>query len=216
MIKIIQDLSEKDARNILVDIMDIYLGKGFGLMNKTEIETLFYHVFRNHKLLTGKCYQDSFDLKITEAKARKLIYESQVKYGTHDRNQMDIDLREAVGKALEKAYFAKNNNEIRFAIEDKYIRVALNAKLRENNYFADTSFNKDIISLDEKALTELVLLLVPNVQKDIVLKKLKAVSLDSQTKKSNVKTILTSFISKTIENVSLDGIVQIGLMLASV
>ena len=30
----------------------------------------------------------------------------------------------------------KANNEIRFAIEDKYLRVALNAKLRECDYFA--------------------------------------------------------------------------------
>ena len=39
---------------------------------------------------------------------------------------------------LKNAHFVKNkaNNEIRFAIEDKYLRVALNAKLRECDYFA--------------------------------------------------------------------------------
>ena len=213
MINKINNLSEKEAKSILEDFMGIYLGKGFGLMNKTEIETLMYNVFKNHNLLTGKCYQDSFDLKITEAKARKLIYESQVKYGFDDRNMMDKHLRETVGKALENAYFAKNNSEIRFAIEDKYTRVALYAKLRANNYFADTSFNKDIVSLNEEAFTELVTLLVPNVDKETVLQKLVAVTLDKKTKNSDVKTIVKSFIKKTIEKAALEGIIQIGLML---
>lgn len=171
----IAKLENPNAENILKDIMNVYLDKGFGLMNKTEIETLFYHVFRKHNLLSGKCFDDSYALQIPESKARKLIYESQVKYGTRDENERDANLRKKVGEYLLNANFVKNKGkdknetvEIRFAIEDKYIRVALNAKLRENYYFADTSFNTDIISLDEEAFKQLVSSLVPNYQKDQV------------------------------------------------
>lgn len=172
----IAKLENPNAENILKDIMNVYLDKGFGLMNKTEIETLFYHVFRKHNLLSGKCFDDSYALQIPESKARKLIYESQVKYGSRDKNERDTNLREKVGEYLLNAKFVvnkskgENKGEIRFAIEDKYIRVALNAKLRENYYFADTSFNTDIISLDEEAFKQLISSLVPNYEKDAVYK----------------------------------------------
>lgn len=170
----IAKVKDSDAKNILKDIMIVYLDKGFGLMNKTEIETLFYHVFRSHNLLSGKCFDDSYALQIPESKARKLIYESQVKYGSRNESVRDANLRKKVGEYLLNAKFVVNKSkgeskgEIRFAIEDKYIRVALNAKLRENYYFADTSFNTDIISLDEEAFKQLVSSLVSNYDKDAV------------------------------------------------
>lgn len=213
MIDKIKKLNDNEARNILVDIMSVYFDKGFGLMNKTEIETLFYHVLKEHRLLEGKCYQDSFVLKIPEAKARKLLYESQVKYGTNDTNEMLQYLRKTVGNYLSNAYFSKNNNEIRFAIEDKYTRIALLAKLRDNNFFADTSFNKDIISLDEEALTKLVLLLVPNTLKDDVLEKINKLT---QTKKNTISEV-TSFMKDSIKDsfkkVSAEGIIKVGTIL---
>lgn len=175
----IAKVKDSDAKNILKDIMSVYLDKGFGLMNKTEIETLFYHVFRSHNLLSGKCFDDSYALQITESKARKLIYESQVKYGSRNESVRDANLRKKVGEYLLNAKFVVNKSkgeskgEIRFAIEDKYIRVALNAKLRENYYFADTSFNTDIISLDEEAFKQLVSSLVPNYHQEKVYNKFK-------------------------------------------
>ena len=81
----INSLDEATAKSVLVDFMNIYLDKGFGVMNKTDIETLMYYVFKKRKLLTGKCFDDSFMLHISEAKARRLIYEAQVKYD--NRNQ---------------------------------------------------------------------------------------------------------------------------------
>ena len=213
MIDKIKKLNDNDARNILVDIMSVYFDKGFGLMNKTEIETLFYHVLKEHRLLEGKCYQDSFVLKIPEAKARKLLYESQVKYGTNDTDEMLQYLRKAVGSYLKNAYFSKNNNEIRFAIEDKYTRIALLAKLRDNNFFADTSFNRDIISLDEEALTKLVLLLVPNTEKNEVLERINTLTTEKKNTFSEVKTFITDLIKDSFKSVSKDGIIKVGSIL---
>jgi len=41
----INSLDEATAKSVLVDFMNIYLDKGFGVMNKTDIETLMYYVF---------------------------------------------------------------------------------------------------------------------------------------------------------------------------
>lgn len=209
----IHRLQDSEAKEILEDLMNIYFDKGFGVMNKTEIETLFYHVLRKHNLLTGKCFDDSFKLQIPEAKARKLIYESQVKYENRDSSALDVYLRQSVGKCLAHANFIKNNKEIRFAIEDKYLRVALNAKLRANNYFADTSFNKDIISLDEESFIKMVTLLVPNFQKEQVLGRLTAVQLTEDTREKESKEIISSFIKELMIQGSLDALKQIGNLL---
>lgn len=182
MIDKIKGLDAERAKSLLDDFMEVYMDKGFGLMNKTEIETLMYHVFKKHGLLTGKCFEDSFKLQIPEAKARKLIYDSQVKYAGRNEDELTAYLRKSVGNCLTHAFLSKSGKEIRFAIEDRYLRVALNAKLRANHYFADTSFNKDIISLDENAFREMILILVPNFQKDDVLERLNAVDLTKETK----------------------------------
>lgn len=210
MKNLINALSPEDAKKLLSDFMIIYFDKGFGLMNKTEIETLLYFVLRENNLLEGKCFNDSIKLKISEAKVRKLIYESQVKYENRNEDELNAFLRKSIGECLTHASFVKNNTEIRFAIEDKYLRVALHAKLRANHYFADTSFNKDIISLDERAFQEMVAILVPNYQKDIVKEKLKAIKIEEE---ADAKEYITNFIKEAIKQVSLAGIKQIGELL---
>lgn len=206
----IQQLPDDKAKELLTDVMNVYFDKGFGVMNKTEIEILLYQAFRKHGLLEGKCFNDSLKLQIPEAKARKLIYESQVKYGNRNENELESYLRKSVGDCLTHAFFVKNNKEVRFAVEDKYIRVALNAKLRANNYFTDTSFNKDIISLDEEAFIKMVSLLVPNYQKEVVLEKLTAVELTAETKEKGVKDIVVEFIKEMMVQGSLEALKQVG------
>lgn len=157
---------------------------------------------------------NSFKLQIPEAKARKLIYESQVKYAGRNENELTAYLRTSVGECLTHAFLSKNGKEIRFAIEDRYLRVALNAKLRANHYFADTSFNKDIISLDENAFREMILILVPNFQKDEVLAKLNAVALSEETRaKDDAKEIVKDFIKEIVLQGAVDGVKQIGGMM---
>lgn len=206
----INALSPDRAKKLLSDFMTIYFDKGFGLMNKIEIETLIYFVLRENMLLEGKCFNDSLKLKIPEAKVRKLIYESQVKYKNNNEETFDAHLRRTIGECLTYAYFVKNNTEIRFAIEDKYLRVALNAKLRANNYFADTSFNKDIISLDEGAFLKMITILVPNFQKEIVQEKLTALKIEE---KDDINEYVSSFIKESVKQVCIDGIKQIGGLL---
>lgn len=212
----IKGLDAERAKSLLDDFMEVYMDKGFGLMNKTEIETLMYHVFKKHGLLTGKCFEDSFKLQIPEAKARKLIYDSQVKYAGRNEDELTAYLRKSVGNCLTHAFLSKSGKEIRFAIEDRYLRVALNAKLRANHYFADTSFNKDIISLDENAFREMILILVPNFQKDDVLERLNAVDLTKETKeKKDAKEIVKDFIKEIVVQGAVDGLKQIGNMMIS-
>ena len=55
----IENLESNKAKEILKDILGVYFEKGFGIMNKTEIETLIYYALKKHALLKGKCFDDS-------------------------------------------------------------------------------------------------------------------------------------------------------------
>lgn len=206
----INGLAPDKAKKVLTEILDVYLDKGFGVMNKTEIETLLYHVLKKNKLLSGKCFDDSFALQITEAKARKLIYESQIKYGERDKNALLRHLRVSVGECLTRAYFSNNNKTIKFAIEDKYLRIALNAYLREHNYFTDTSFNTDIVSIDENAFAKIVPILVPNYQNDEVMVKLKEVATKEETKAKAGEEFLRSLAGDIVSEAPIEGLKKLG------
>lgn len=199
----IKNLKDSDAKKLLTGFMDIYLEKGFGVMNKTEIEVLLYHTFKENGLLEGECFKDSCELRISESKARKLIYESQIKYANRNYEELNLYLRTAIGNSLKHAVFSKKGNEIRFVIEDKYLRVAMNAKLRANHHFADTSFNRDIISLDEDTFVKLINLLVPNDQKDDVCAKLTKL-LDKKEKEIEFPELLKKLGSKAFADLSVD------------
>lgn len=216
MKKKIDGLEPEKAKKILTEILDVYLDKGFGVMNKTEIETLLYHVLKKNGLLTGKCFDDSFALQITEAKARKLIYESQIKYGTTDKDELLLYLRKSVGKCLTHAYFGRNNKEIRFALEDKYLRVALHAQLRAHDFFADTSFNTDIVTLDENVFARMVTLLVPNYQVDDVLAQVKNDAISEETKSKDGEGFWSSLVKDLMVAGAVEGLQNIGSWMLTV
>jgi hypothetical protein len=205
MIEKIKNLDDKKAKEVLVDFMSSYLDKGFGSMNKTDIETLLYHVLKKHDILKGKCFEDSLALQITEAKSRKLIYEAQVKYMNRNRAELDAYLRKSIGECLTHAHIVKKK-EIKFAIEDKFLRVALNAKLRENHYFADTSFNKDIVSLDKDAFAELIVLLVPNTQRQEVEEKFANLNLDDKIKGLDWKGYISGVVTAILSGGAIDAL----------
>ncbi len=125
-------------------------------------------------------------------------------------------LRKSIGECLTRAYFSQNNKSIKFAIEDKYLRVALNAYLRDHDYFADTSFNTDIVSLDQNAIVSIITLLVPNYQVDEVLNKLKDLdAINDETKLLKGEEFWHSPVKDIMVAASIEGIKAIGSWVAA-
>lgn len=193
---------------MLEGFFSVYFEKGFGVMNKTDIETLLYHVLKEGELLNGKCFDDSLALQISEAKARKLNYDSKVKYLYRNQEEVDVYLKKEIGRYLKKARFSSNGKEIIFAIEDKYLRVALNAKMRAEGDFSDSSFNKDIVSLDKETFYEMISSLLSECEVKEIEKNLTAVPVDKSRGE-----ILKRFIYKVFEIGDISGIFEIGSIL---
>lgn len=204
-------ISEEKINNVTAEFarefLQIYFKKGFGLMNKSEIEILMYHLLVKHQLLSNKCFDDSLELEISESKVRKLIYESQLKYGEHDLQNRELDFRKRLAVCLQNAHFDKEEKHIKFAIEDQYLRTYLHAKLRNNEMYADTSFNRDIVSVSSDAFQVLIKLIISNdARADFYAKLKRQCNIDTTELDSDDAKIehITKYIFKTIEVV--DGI----------
>ena len=173
MIRIMQ---LKRPKTFADDFINVYLQNGFGMMNKSELEILIFHLLRNDDFCNQKSiFGISRVLHIPESKVRKLIYEADLRYG----DISDSYVRDEFFACLNKAHFQTTNNKIEFPLDDKLVRSAIDDKLRSMGYFSDTSHNRDVFSIYIDAFIALIDVYYPAENKDEVLKKCKGVVKDS-------------------------------------
>ena len=173
MIRIMQ---LKRPKTFADDFINVYLQNGFGMMNKSELEILIFHLLRNDDFCNQKSiFGISRVLHIPESKVRKLIYEADLRYG----DISDSYVRDEFFACLNNAHFQTINNKIEFPLDDKLVRSAIDDKLRSMGYFSDTSHNRDVFSIHIDAFIALIDVYYPAENKDEVLKKCKGVVKDS-------------------------------------
>ena len=111
--------------------LEQYMRGGFGSMNKTDVEILVFSLLRDYSSLNALFSQHemSLALRIPVSKVSRLCYEAQLRYGNNDnRDQLFKDSMEPI---LMEAHFDVEGNRVRFAVEDKFIRLQLQAKMKE-------------------------------------------------------------------------------------
>lgn len=127
-----------------LDFITEYLQSGFGTMNKTDVEVLLYWLLKKHGVLSGRLNDSSIQLKIPKSRIKTLDYLASLRYGS----LAEGDLRLKIIECIKNAEFTKDNNGVKFVVEDELIRNVISAELYKLNCFNDTSFNRDIISID--------------------------------------------------------------------
>lgn len=126
----------------------------FGSMLKTDVDLLLFHLLRKHGAFAGDSqFTICKKLRISEAKVKKLLYESELRFGEFDEEKQYTEQLRAI---IEKAQISKDGNKIQFAVEDPFLRQLLSAKLKERNTFCDTSYNREIISVSPETFTQLL------------------------------------------------------------
>ncbi len=126
--------------------IDEYLQRGFGSMNKTELEVMIFHQLLQMKDYHGlNDYALSIKLRIPQTKVTKLRYESALRYNNLEQNV----LKDAARDLLQHVHVRKDGQQekIVFATEDKILRNYINSILTAANRPTDSSFNRDIISM---------------------------------------------------------------------
>ena len=179
----------KRPQDFADDFIKIYLQNGFGIMNKSELEILIFHLLRRDDFCNQKSiFGISRELHIPEAKVRKLIYEADLRYG----DISDAYVKNEFFACLSKAHFQTTGNKIEFPLEDKLVRSAIDDKLRLMGYFSDTSYNRDVFSIHIEAFVALIDVYYPASTKNEVLKKCKGVVKNTQN--ISFKDILKEFL----------------------
>lgn len=146
-------LQIKKPKEFAEEFERIYLGRGFGTMNKNELEVLFFHLLRQFGDIAGKSNFDlAIELRIPEAKIKRLSYEADLLYNT----QSDDVQKTRFLALLSNAKIQKENGTLRFVVEDKYLRSVIYEDLKKNGYYLDTSFNSEIVSIHKEALISLL------------------------------------------------------------
>lgn len=183
----------------LADVIQEYVNRGFGSMNKNDFEVwIFNYLLQNN--LNGKSNFDiSVELGIPETKVKRLRYEASLKYG----NPKDINQYNAKFHALLSNVNLKKRGSdsiIQFAVEDIQLRKYLDSILKRKGRFADTSFNTEVVSI---TLDDLAILLdetCSQAEKDKFIKKAKGNTDFLQLAKQELRYIIDATIKAGISN----------------
>lgn len=175
--------SEKEKIVFSDTFLDEYMKRGFGSMNKTDLETLIFYALRKAKegseLLSN--YDWSLQLRVPEAKVKKWNYEADLRY-------IDVDPQSLKGEFFKllanSDKFVMDERKVQFAVENRCLREMLAADLKKLGYFADGSFNSEVLSLSLAGFSALVFHYFPEEQKEELDKLAKQYSSKENKKKS--------------------------------
>ena len=133
--------------NSIKDVMESYLSRGFGSMNKNDFEVFVFHWLINNKTeCKGKSdFVISQCLKIPESKVARLRYEAGLKYTNPNPDMYREELKMALKKA--KCQEGTAEGKITMSISDKLLRQYLSNLLMEDGRFLDGSFNSNIVTM---------------------------------------------------------------------
>lgn len=145
-------------------VLDQYLNKGFGSMNKNDFEVWIFSQLLKDRLKGMSNYDISIFLKIPESKVKRLKYEASLKYLDQDEEAN----KDRLAQCIEKVHFKKDGNSIQFVVEDVFLRRFLDALLKRQNRFSDSSFNSEIVTLSNEDFGVLLDVLKPKNMQDIL------------------------------------------------
>ena len=157
------DKLPRDIKFLLGRIED-YIENRFGSLLKNDFEVMFFQYMLLNKLEGKDNYTISEELRIPEAKIKRLRYEASLKYKGIIDDKSDYD---KLKEALVRVKFRKDNNRLQFVIEDISVRKFLDHLLKEEGRFTDTSFNKEIVTIEFPDLLT-IYKAIPEGKKDLL------------------------------------------------
>ena len=170
----IRDEKEKLASEIL----SIYLTSGFGSVSKRDIDLLLFHHITQSKEKKGKSnYELAALLKIPESRIKALRLASALKHQVINSKAIIGNVIIRLAKAQQ--YTAIENGKIEISLEDPIEKREIENFLKSKGYFAEYSFNAEVLRIAPARLFELIVenLEHPKAQFDILVRQ----CIDDQT-----------------------------------
>ena len=142
----------ENAKAFVKEFLEEYLSDGIGAKSKRETDILVMNLLMKYAGLADKSNQElSILLQAPVSKIKGFRYESRLKYPP----EPDYVMREFL-YILTKSQFDFEKEKIIFAIEDEFIRHAIQGQLKAKGMFADTSFNTELVKIDRRSLEAVI------------------------------------------------------------
>ena len=142
----------KKSKEFVQEFLDGYLEDGIGAKSKKEIDILVMNLLMKYAGLADKGNQElSISLQSPISRIKSLRYEARLKYPPDP----DYIKREFL-YILTKSKVDFEKGKIIFAMEDEFLRQAIQGQLKAKGMFADSSFNTELVKIDETSLESVI------------------------------------------------------------
>lgn len=126
------------------DVIDKYLARGFGSMNKNDFEVwIFGQLLKMEGYRNKNNYELSIALRIPESKIKRLRYESALRNA-----QIGTNYKQEVLNLLKNAQLRAEGKKIVFQVEDVLLKTYISSILKKEGRSLDTSFNSELVVLN--------------------------------------------------------------------
>jgi len=195
--KINQITNDNDKiKESFLKLLNLYLTPAFGSISKRDFEIALFIELKELGIIDDDIYNIISTLRITKSKAQTLLYEAKLR--TSNDEKLENELKTLL---LTKIYEVdKENKKVLFEITNPYLVDFLKNKLKNLGYLTDTSFNQDILKIDIKAYTNLILE-YDFPQKKEILNKLQQQGGIKDVRKRVTKEILTKIAGETLSEI---------------
>ncbi len=123
------------------DIIQKYLDRGFGSMNKNDFEVwIFGQILKMGEYRSKNNYELSVALRIPESKIKRLRYESALRNAKEGTNY-----KREVMTLLENAKLRNDGKKIIFQVEDILLKSYISSILKKTGRVLDSSFNQELV-----------------------------------------------------------------------
>ena len=143
MKQLLQTLEKDNLVKILTDIFTSYTTPAFGTLPKSEIDLVLLDAIIKSGYISSEPngYELVSKLKITNTKAKKLIYERELR--KYDLTQLDNKAKEVLSNPI----IQKEGNLFLFEIDNPLLIDHVKNRLKILGHLSDGSFSSSIIKL---------------------------------------------------------------------
>lgn len=143
---------DKKRKEALDTFLAAYLNPAFGALPKSEVELLILRLLTQIGAVSERpgVYELVSKLKITRTKARKLIYDQELRSRTAD--ELDNEVRQL----LRTPILQKRGASFAIEIENPLLSDHIREKLRTLGHVSDGSFSPNLVTLTVDAMVALL------------------------------------------------------------
>jgi hypothetical protein len=162
--KQLANLDEATAKGVLQGLLEGCVNPAFGSLPKTEVELLVLNALQRIGAIaeTPGIYELVSKLRVTRAKARRLIYDLELRRSSVD----DLDRR--LKELLKRPLIQKNGDLFVLEVESPLLSDHLRARVQQLGHVTDGSFSPNIVKLGLDAMTALIGSLLTDADKEAV------------------------------------------------